>query len=158
MIFLTHPSPIKNIGATFPDTTGKGILLENRMIKQKLRTQQLARQLASDLRKNMTETEQVLWNKLRSRQFMGFKFLNQHPLFYNLNNRVKFFIADFYCHQIRLVIEVDGGIHETQEDYDILRSELLATKNIRVARIKNVELGENINKVLIRLKKQINKI
>jgi very-short-patch-repair endonuclease len=124
-------------------------------MKQQLTTQQLARKLARDLRTNLTEAEKRLWQKLRNKQLMGYKFLSQHPLFYIWNNKVKFFISDFYCHALRLVIEVDGGIHELQEEYDRARTELLSVKNIKVIRFKNSDVINNINKVLIQIKNQV---
>lgn len=104
----------------------------------------------------MTEAEKALWKNLRYKQFMGLKFLNQHPLFYKIDGYKNFFIADFYCHQLRLVIEVDGGIHETQQEYDAVLSRLLASKEIWIIRIKNEEILEKINRALINLKDQIN--
>ena len=58
---------------------------------------------AHTLRSSMTEAEKVLWNELKSRKFQGLKFRRQHP--------IHWYIADFYCHEKRLVIEIDGGIH-----------------------------------------------
>ncbi len=128
------------------------------MYKQQLRPQQIARQLARELRNNPTEAEKVLWEKLRNRRFMGYKFLFQHPVFYKNDNRVKFFIADFYCHKLHLIVEVDGGVHESQHEYDIVRTEFLNAKNINVIRIKNEEVFSNINRSLIYIKKQISSI
>ncbi len=125
------------------------------MSAKKITTQQIARQLARQLRNNPTEAEKVLWAKLRNKQFMGYKFLFQHPVFYKNNNWLKFFIADFYCHKLRLIIEVDGGVHETQKEYDHARTELLSLKNINVIRIQNIDVMENVNRVLINIKGQI---
>jgi very-short-patch-repair endonuclease len=72
---------------------------------------QLARKLAGDLRKNPIPAEKKLWIKLKNRQLLNLKFLRQHPIFYQYNNQKNFFIADFYCHEIRMVIELDGHIH-----------------------------------------------
>ncbi|MCS4434570.1 endonuclease domain-containing protein [Aquiflexum gelatinilyticum] len=57
---------------------------------------------ARELRKNTTPSENSLWTLLRKKQFEGYKFRRQHP--------VNKFIADFYCHELRLIIELDGGI------------------------------------------------
>jgi very-short-patch-repair endonuclease len=59
--------------------------------------------LASEMRKNPTDAEKKLWNILRKYRPSGFIFRQQHPIY--------LFIADFYCHKLRLVIEVDGGVH-----------------------------------------------
>ena len=63
--------------------------------------------LAKGLRKNMTPCEKILWQHLRSNKIAGCKFRRQHP--------IKFYIADFYCHEARLVIEVDGPIHDRND-------------------------------------------
>jgi very-short-patch-repair endonuclease len=83
---------------------------------------QLARKLAGDLRKNTTHAEIKLWNKLKNRQLLNSKFLRQHPIFYIYNNQKNFLIADFYCHEIKMVIELDGHIHSKRRDYDQIRT------------------------------------
>ncbi len=81
---------------------------------------------ARKLRKNMTPEEGLLWANFRKRRFKGLKFLRQHPIVYEIiNNRRIFFIADFYCAEKKLVIEVDGKIHDFQKDYDDRRDEIL---------------------------------
>ena len=67
---------------------------------------------AKELRKSMTEAEEILWKHLRNNKLNELKFRRQHPL--------DIFIADFYCHQKKLIIELDGGIHDTldQKEYD----------------------------------------
>lgn len=103
--------------------------------------------LARDLRKNQTTSERLLWEVLRARKFSGYKFLRQHPIFYRIaKSWVDFYIADFYCNKLKLVIELDGKIHETQEEYDKERDEKLKEKGIQVIRFKN-EILNNINDV-----------
>ena len=63
--------------------------------------------LAAEMRKNMTYAEKVLWQQLRNRKLDDLKFRRQHP--------VAIFILDFYCHEKKLAIEVDGGIHNNEE-------------------------------------------
>ncbi|NQU86855.1 MAG: endonuclease domain-containing protein [Mariniphaga sp.] len=107
---------------------------------------------ARDLRQNMTPEEKLLWKNLRNKRFKGLKFLRQHPIIYEvINNRRLFFIADFYCAEKKLVIELDGKIHDFQKDYDQRRDEILNNMNLKVLRIKNEELkdiGEVLNKIL----------
>nr|MCU4177914.1 endonuclease domain-containing protein [Marinilabiliaceae bacterium N1Y90] len=76
------------------------------------------------LRKDITLPEKLLWNKLRDRQLAGLKFRRQHP--------IDLFIADFYCHEKRLVVEVDGEIHEYQKEYDEGRTAELERLGITV--------------------------
>ena len=70
---------------------------------------------AKALRNNMTVSELILWERLKGKQILGLRFRPQHP--------IDIFIADFYCHPLRLVIEVDGGIHlsKDQKEYDLGR-------------------------------------
>jgi very-short-patch-repair endonuclease len=120
---------------------------------------QIALVVSRDLRKNQTTAEMVFWEKVKDKKFLGYKFLRQHPLFYEYYDKKKFFIADFYCRDLKLVVEIDGGIHEQQADYDKIRTEILETqKSYKVIRYNNSEVVENINKVLINLKSVINRI
>jgi very-short-patch-repair endonuclease len=80
---------------------------------------------------------------LRKKSLLGYRFLRQHPLFYRIDKEwIEFFIADFYCSQLKLVIEVDGKIHEKQNDYDSERDLKLLNKGICVVRVKNEELPD----------------
>jgi very-short-patch-repair endonuclease len=104
--------------------------------------------LARNLRKNQTASEKILWTVLRRKNLSGYKFLRQHPIFYKVNNKwVEFFIADFYCSELKLIIELDGNIHEDRKEYDSERDLKLLKKGIYVVRIKNEEL-DNMNSVI----------
>jgi very-short-patch-repair endonuclease len=98
--------------------------------------------LAKELRKNQTKTEKVLWAALRNHRFSDYKFRRQHS--------VKWFIADFYCHKVKLIIEVDGGIHNitSQSEYDESRAAELETLGIQVIRFSNEEILNNLEYVL----------
>lgn len=114
---------------------------------------QIALHVSRDLRKNQTHTELIFWNNVKNKKFMGLKFLRQHPLFYQYYGQKKFFIADFYCGELRLVVEIEGGIHEQQADYDKIRTEIIEAQNeYKVVRFKNEEVLKEIQKVLNRLK------
>jgi very-short-patch-repair endonuclease len=108
------------------------------------------------LRKKQTPAELAFWEKIKDKRFLGYKFLRQHPLFYEYYDKKKFFIADFYCRDLKLIIEIDGGIHEQQKDYDKIRTEILEIqKNYKIIRYKNEEVLKDINKVMINLKSTI---
>jgi len=110
--------------------------------------------LARKLRKHQTPAESIFWQSIRNNKFMNLKFLRQHPIFYTYREKEKYFIADFYCRRIKLIIEIDGGIHKQQIDYDQIRSELLAIQHdLRVIRFTNEEIQKYINSVLKRLQK-----
>ena len=120
---------------------------------------QIAVVVSRDLRKNQTDAEELFWEKIRDKKFLGYKFLRQHPLFYVYYEKKKFFIADFYCGKLGLIVEIDGGVHEQQKDYDQIRTEILESQHeLKVVRYKNEEIEKNINKVLINLKSVINDV
>jgi len=120
-----------------------------------MKTRVTITQLCRELRKNMTPSEQVLWKFLRNRKFNGYKFLRQHPFIYAVAPGKKFyFIADFYCAEKNLVIELDGPYHEYQQQKDYARDLVLEGKKIITLRFKNAEL-ENIDKVLKKISKAL---
>ena len=82
---------------------------------------------ARGLRKKMTEAEKILWGYLKTKP-NGYKFRRQHPL--------GFYIADFYCHKLKLVIEVDGSIHDIEEVKlnDAIRQKLFEKEGLTVMR------------------------
>jgi len=114
--------------------------------------------LARDLRRNQTKEEDLLWKELRGRKFMGYKFLRQHPVFYRIDKGwVEFFIADFYCRELKLILELDGPIHESRKEYDEDRDKKLNAKGLKVIKIKN-ERVYDIEKFLRFLKLKISEI
>ena len=78
----------------------------------------VAKKLCRELRVNQTESEEILWDRIRNRQLLGKKFLRQHPIFYDLKGRETFYITDFYCHELKLVVEIDGEIHRYKKNKD----------------------------------------
>jgi very-short-patch-repair endonuclease len=111
----------------------------------------VAKARCRELRKNQTKAEVIFWNKVRNRQFRGLKFYRQYPLFFDLLGKETFYIADFYCHEKRLVVELDGGIHEKQKKQDKLRDNMIDCLGIKVLRIGNKDVFENIDKVVKRV-------
>lgn len=104
---------------------------------------------AKELRDNMTEAELKLWEILKKNQIRGLRFRSQHPM-----DR---FIADFYCHPLKLVIEVDGGIHLSpdQKQYDIGRTEELNQYGIKVIRFSNEQVLNHLDEVKTEILKQV---
>jgi very-short-patch-repair endonuclease len=100
------------------------------------------------LRKNMTNSEKLLWEKLKGKQVCGLRFRRQHP--------IDIFIADFYCHEARVVIEIDGEIHNLQEEYDDGRSAEMERFDIKVIRFTNEEVEYNIEMVINKIKEIVN--
>jgi len=101
---------------------------------------------AEELRNNMTEAEKLLWERLSKKQ-LGIRFKAQHP--------IEQFIADFYCHSAKLVIELDGEIHNHQKEYDIGREAELGKYDITVIRFKNQEVFEDIDGVVERIREYL---
>ena len=95
---------------------------------------------ARNLRENMTNAENILWNRIRNNQLLGFRFKAQHP--------VAGFIADFYCHKAKLVIEADGLIHQTRKEYDMDRDNVFNDLGLTVIRFSNQEIENNLDSVI----------
>ncbi|MTF37978.1 type ISP restriction/modification enzyme [Cyanobacterium aponinum] len=97
---------------------------------------------ARELRKKQTSTEKILWECLRGNRFFGFEFRRQH--------NIASFIVDFYCHGAKLVIEIDGKIHDekNQESNDKNRDEWLKSQGLKVLRIKNEIIINNLEEAL----------
>jgi len=104
---------------------------------------------ALELRKNMTKAEKKLWAALRRKQVNGKRFRRQHP--------IGKFIVDFYCHEVKLVIELDGSIHNFQEqkEYDLGRSEDIQQLGIKIIRFTNKQVMNNLNKVIADIESEI---
>jgi len=99
------------------------------------------------LRNNQTEAEKELWRCLRYAK-SGVKFRRQFPLIYLKDNKKSFFVADFICLEKKLIIEVDGKIHEKQKESDDARDLILKNLGYSVIRIKNEDIFCNLNLVL----------
>lgn len=104
---------------------------------------------ARELRKNQTAEEAKIWALVRNRKLNGFKFLRQHPIVVcEISGKKGFYIADFYCAEKKLVIEIDGCIHNFQIEYDKARDTLMNEMGFKVIRINNKDVNENINSVI----------
>ena len=105
--------------------------------------QELTRDTARRLRSDQTNPENRLWSRLRARQLEGFKFRRQHT--------IGPFVADFFCLEARLVIELDGSQHADHLEDDERRSEFLRDAGYTVLRIWNNEVISEIDEVLQRI-------
>jgi very-short-patch-repair endonuclease len=107
--------------------------------------------LARENRKNPTPAETKIWNEvLRMRQFAGYKFLRQKPL--------AGYIVDFYCSELRLVVEIDGDSHAESVEYDAERTRVLQSFGLTVVRFTNAEVFQNIEGVYDNLIEKIEKL
>jgi very-short-patch-repair endonuclease len=100
-------------------------------------------QNAKRLRKRMTPAEKVFWEHVRRRRFPGYRFRRNHPL--------EGFCVDFYCDRLRLVIEIDGEIHNYTVEYDQARTKVLESLGIRVIRFTNQEVFSQLDAVMARI-------
>lgn len=96
--------------------------------------------LASELRRNMTLSEVLLWNELKQKQMLGHDFDRQRPI----GN----FIVDFYCKELSLTIEIDGDTHIYRYDYDEERQSSLEKSGVKFLRFEDIEVKKNMNNVL----------
>ena len=106
---------------------------------------------ARSLRKLQTKAEGKLWQALRNGKVDDLKFRRQHAF----DN----YILDFYCHKIKLAVEVDGAVHNDPEvtTYDIVRTKNLNDNGITVLRFTNDEVEKNIKSVIQKIKEWVNK-
>ncbi len=110
---------------------------------------------ARELRKTQTLAENIFWNEVRAKRFEGKKFLRQYPMKFIIEGQERFFIADFFCAEYKLVVELDGKIHDKQKDYDELRDFIMKSCNISVLRFTNDEIEKDIVSVLNKIRQQI---
>lgn len=104
---------------------------------------------ASILRKNMTLAELILWKKLKDKRLINIKFRRQHP--------IDRFIVDFYCHEKKLVIEIDGEVHSDGDikKYDLGRTSDLEKYGIKILRFSNDQVRFNMDFVLTKIQKEL---
>ena len=100
---------------------------------------------AKTLRKESIPAEKYLWKVLQNRSIAGFKFRRQHPVYH--------FIADFYCNKAKLILEVDGNIHDLDfiKEYDKEREDIIKELGITVMRFTNEEVLADTDNVLKRI-------
>ena len=107
------------------------------------------KQLSRQLRNNMTEAERRLWAKIRRKQLKDCQFYRQKP--------IGDYIVDFFCPRAKLVIEVDGGQHFTEEisQYDRIRDEYMSSLGLKVLRFANIEVLAHVEGVVESIKEEI---
>ena len=96
-----------------------------------------------------------MWEELRNKKLNGKKFYKQYTFFYDLNGKETFFVADFYCHSEKLIIEIDGEYHKDRLKADNDRFDVLNYLGLSVIRFKNDEVMNKIKDVLSTIEKQL---
>ncbi len=101
-------------------------------------------------RNNQTNVERLLWNHLRNKQFYGLKYYRQYS--------IGKYILDFYCPELKLAIELDGGQHaeEKNNSHDQIRSDYLKSQGIKVMRFWDNDVIQNIESILDKIKENCN--
>ena len=117
----------------------KNIIPGQTVTKEKL-------QRARELRRDMTPAEKILWQELRANK-LGVHFRRQQV--------IAGFIVDFYCHKAALVIEVDGDIHDLQQEEDARREKVLREMRLRVVRFRNEEVVKNLSAVVGKIRELV---
>jgi len=116
----------------------------------KMRNKKSIISFSRELRKNLTNAESILWEEIRNRNINGFKFRRQHPIGIS-------YIADFYCAEKKLVIEIDGGIHNDEEvmQNDKIREDFLLEWGYKIIRFNNDDVVNNTEMVIESIKKAL---
>ncbi len=132
---LSNPSPFSP--SPFGGGVGEGEVGENEPTKHKPPLPENIKNFARSLRKTATDAENLMWQLLRKNQMLGYGFRRQHPL----GN----YVLDFYCHQARLVVELDGGQHDDpkQRTHDEKRTAWLAAQGLTILRFWNNDVLAN---------------
>jgi very-short-patch-repair endonuclease len=119
-------------------------MAKNIVIGQKIRSQTL--EVAKYMRTIQTPQEKILWECLRGNRLDGLHFRRQQVI----DN----FIVDFYCHRAGLVIELDGSVHDdpVQHEYDRERDQAIAQRGLRIMRIWDSEIENDLEAVLERIR------
>ena len=115
--------------------------IKNIVRGQKVSPEMLER--AKMLRREMTPAEKILWKHLKANRLNGLHFRRQQV--------VHGYYPDFYCHGHELIVEVDGGIHDLQVEYDAEREEYLRSLGFRIIRFANEEIQKDLKGVLQRI-------
>ena len=112
--------------------------VRNTVIGQKVSRE--LRERAKQLRQAMTPAEKILWEQLRHNRLNGLQFRRQQI--------IDRYIVDFYCHEKALVVEIDGDIHDLQQEYDAERDNHLRARGFQVLRVSNYDVKDNLLLVL----------
>ena len=127
-------------------------------LNKKVELAEIAKSICRQLRNNPTKAEIILWESLRRKKICGKKFLRQYPFFHDIIGKETFFVVDFYCHEEKLIVELDGKYHNYRLKEDEERTKILNYLGLRVIRFKNEEVVKNIDYVLAEIKRCFNNL
>ena len=112
----------------------------------------IAKVICRELRKNSTEAEKKFWDAVRNKKLNGKKFYRQYPFFHDITGKETFFIADFFCYEEKLIIELDGKYHKYRLKEDKERTKILNHLGLRLIRFSNDDIMNDLNGVIIKVK------
>ncbi len=124
-------------------------------LNNKKKLVEVAKIVCRDLRKNSTKAERIFWEQVRNRRFCGKKFYRQYPIFHDITGKETFFIADFFCFEEKLIVDMDGRYHQYRLKEDEERTKILNQLGLNVIRFTNDEIENDLENVLIKLRKQL---
>ncbi len=118
-------------------------------LNNKKKLVEVAKIVCRDLRKNSTKAERIFWEQVRNRRFCGKKFYRQYPIFHDITGKETFFIADFFCFEEKLIVDMDGRYHQYRLKEDEERTKILNQLGLNVIRFTNDEIENDLENVLI---------
>ncbi len=123
--------------------------MNEKSLNQNQKVSRIKKELSRDLRKDSTDAENEFWEMVRGKRMFGLKFRRQQI--------IKGFIVDFYCVKIGLCVEIDGDIHNTQEQitYDRLRDEVISQIGLKILRIRNEDIFNDKDGIIKAIEKLI---
>ena len=124
-------------------------------LNNKKKLVKIAKVICRDLRTNSTEAERILWEVVRNKKLGEKKFYRQYPFFHDVTGKETFFVGDFYCHEEKLIIELDGKYHQYQLKEDTDRTTVLNYLGLRVIRFRNEEVINDLNMVIRKIKQEL---
>ena len=122
-------------------------------LDNKTKLVEIAKLVCRDLRKKSTEAEKIFWEAVRNQKFEGKKFYRQYVFFHDITGKETFFVTDFFCFDEKLIIELDGNYHQYRLKEDEERTKILNHLGLKVIRFSNDEIINDLNGVLIKIKK-----
>ena len=121
-------------------------------LNNKTKLVEIAKVICRELRNNSTKAEKKFWDMVRNKKLNGKKFYRQYPFFHDITGKETFFIADFFCYEEKLIIELDGKYHKYRLKEDKERIKILNHLGLRLIRFSNDDIMNDLNGVIIKVK------
>ncbi len=143
-----HPQPLSQGGREEPELGLEGAIDQGSYWEISLGLKQKMTGVARQFRREPTVSENILWQAIRGRKLDGRRFRRQQP--------IGVFVVDFLCSSERLIVEVDGGIHELQQERDQERQKLLESLNFKVVRVASTQVEKDLDSALALIRQAFN--